>query len=121
MAAGRVRQPDREHIYYCWQGEDATGISDSDLTNKRDCSAQRYLTKVQYGNQTPASDLYLWNSTTPSAKWLFTLVFDYGNAPWIRRPNRRLTPHQTGWRARIPSPVTNMGSKSAPTACAARY
>jgi hypothetical protein len=91
--------PTGEHIYYCWQGEDATGISDSDRTNKRDCSAQRYLTKVQYGNQTPASDLYLWNSTTPSAKWLFTMVFDYGERTLepATKPTFNTTSH---WLAR---------------------
>lgn len=70
--------PIGDHIYYCWKAENSSNIREIDKTNQRDCSTQRYLASVQYGCQTPASDLYLWNSDKPDARWLFTLIFDYG-------------------------------------------
>ncbi|ENV9893757.1 SpvB/TcaC N-terminal domain-containing protein, partial [Salmonella enterica] len=70
--------PVGDHIYYCWKAENSSNIREIDKTNQRDCSTQRYLASVQYGCQTPASDLYLWKSDKPDARWLFTLIFDYG-------------------------------------------
>ncbi|WP_312778198.1 SpvB/TcaC N-terminal domain-containing protein [Pseudescherichia sp.] len=66
--------PRGEHIYYTYLAENSSGVSD----HGRDESAMRYLSQVQYGNKAPAADLYLWRSDTPTADWLFTLVFDYG-------------------------------------------
>ncbi|WPO99503.1 SpvB/TcaC N-terminal domain-containing protein [Pseudomonas sp. HR96] len=42
--------------------------------------ANRYLSQVSYGNRTPAERLFLWQGDAPAAaqRWLFTLVFDYG-------------------------------------------
>lgn len=70
--------PAGEHIYYSWQAENSDNIGQNDVDNQRDNTAQRYLAQIHYGNQTPAADLYLWNSDVPNAKWLFTLIVDYG-------------------------------------------
>ncbi|MDL2715051.1 SPI-2 type III secretion system effector NAD(+)--protein-arginine ADP-ribosyltransferase SpvB [Salmonella enterica] len=70
--------PAGEHIYYSYLAENGDNVDLNGNEAGRDRSAMRYLSKVQYGNATPAADLYLWTSATPAVQWLFTLVFDYG-------------------------------------------
>ncbi|MCJ8207319.1 SpvB/TcaC N-terminal domain-containing protein [Pseudomonas sp. RGM2987] len=46
---------------------------------KTDTSAQRYLSRVSYGNFQADADLYLWHADRlASAQWHFELVVDYG-------------------------------------------
>lgn len=68
--------PTGEHIWYTHQAENTDNITPAG----RDCSAQRYLTQVNYGNVTASSTPFLWSDTSPpdQQSWLFTLVLDYG-------------------------------------------
>lgn len=46
---------------------------------KTDTNAQRYLSRVSYGNVQADADLYLWHpSRLEAVQWHFELVFDYG-------------------------------------------
>ena len=67
--------PNGEHILYEYTGEDARGLSADD---EREHSAQRYLTRVRYGNLQAFAPLYLWDETTLPTHWHFDLVLDYG-------------------------------------------
>lgn len=64
-----------EHILYEYTGEDGRGLPDTD---QRDRSAQRYLTRVRYGNQQAHAALYLWDEHRLPAHWHFDLLLDYG-------------------------------------------
>ncbi|SUG15232.1 65 kDa virulence protein [Salmonella enterica subsp. arizonae] len=50
--------PAGEHIYYSYLAENGDNVDLSGNEAGRDRSAMRYLSKVQYGNATPAADLY---------------------------------------------------------------
>jgi YD repeat-containing protein len=62
-----------EHILYQYKddGPSAQGSPD--------CRAQRYLSRVHYGNFTAHSQLYLWKTDgLKDVNWHFELCFDYG-------------------------------------------
>ncbi|SCW81965.1 SpvB/TcaC N-terminal domain-containing protein [Pseudomonas sp. NFACC05-1] len=57
---------------------------------KADVTAQRYLSRVCYGNFKADADLYLWEADRLKAvQWHFELVFDYGerSTEYQRKPN----------------------------------
>lgn len=68
--------PTGEHVYYRYGAENGDNLGGNE--SGRDRTAMRYLLEALYGNATPSADLYLWDSDTPAAQWLFSLVFDYG-------------------------------------------
>lgn len=70
--------PRGEHIYYRYQQENSDNLDLSGNENARDRSANRYLSQILYGNSESDPDLYLWDSETPDIKWLFSVIFDYG-------------------------------------------
>ncbi|CAH5248056.1 SpvB/TcaC N-terminal domain-containing protein [Klebsiella oxytoca] len=70
--------PHGEHIWYRYQAENTDNLDLSGNEQGRDHSANRYLIQVMYGNEISSPGLYLWNGDTPSAQWLFALIFDYG-------------------------------------------
>jgi hypothetical protein len=58
-----------EHIYYEYQADVAAGKA----------TAQRYLSRVCYGNEKSQQHLYLWHpKRLESVRWHFELVLDYG-------------------------------------------
>lgn len=66
---------------------------------KADVTAQRYLSRVSYGNFQADADLYLWQpDRLKAAQWHFELVFDYGE----RSTQYHHKPHYEGqqWLAR---------------------
>ncbi|MGT3351599.1 Tc family toxin subunit TcaC [Yersinia enterocolitica] len=68
-----------EHICYDYQSENDCNIDTAEGTAHPKVGAQPYLQQVRYGNLTSSEVLYTVKK--PSAKddkWLFTLVFDYG-------------------------------------------
>ncbi|MCG1017849.1 MULTISPECIES: SpvB/TcaC N-terminal domain-containing protein [Burkholderiaceae] len=75
--------PTGEHIRYVYESAQSAGIVDND---GRDTKANRYLTRVHYGNQAAYDGLYTWadlyrnteDQPQDSINWLFTLAFDYG-------------------------------------------
>lgn len=64
-----------------------------------DYSAQRYLSRIGYGNITPRAQLALWTDRAPAAgQWHFELLLDYGE--------RTTVPDQTpGYAEQQPWPV----------------
>ncbi|MFJ7315456.1 SpvB/TcaC N-terminal domain-containing protein [Pseudomonas sp. NPDC098747] len=69
-----------EHIRYVYQCENSENVDMQGQEAGRAQSANRYLMQVQYGNASPYAPLYAWGMV-PAAdqpRWLFTLVFDYG-------------------------------------------
>ncbi|WP_439849866.1 SpvB/TcaC N-terminal domain-containing protein [Pseudomonas syringae] len=65
-----------EHILYQYSPEDGQGLP---ADYSRDFSAQRYLSRVRYGNALAHPVLYLWNeSSLADLHWHFELLFDYG-------------------------------------------
>lgn len=64
-----------EHIVYQYKPEEKP----ADPTQPRDYSAQRYLSKVYYGNFKADANLYSWKADGwKEDQWHFVLVFDYG-------------------------------------------
>ncbi|TPG61558.1 SpvB/TcaC N-terminal domain-containing protein [Ewingella americana] len=71
--------PTGEHIYYQYQAEDDAGCDSSEKSMHAPAIAQRYLSKVYYGNVLPQSRLFVLDAALPAENaWLFTLLFDYG-------------------------------------------
>lgn len=71
-----------EHICYDYQGEDDKGVATAELAAHPQAHAQRYLKQVRYGNLVSSDTLFaLQKSQQKDDKWLFTLVFDYGERP----------------------------------------
>ncbi|MFA3780990.1 SpvB/TcaC N-terminal domain-containing protein [Yersinia sp. 1652 StPb PI] len=71
-----------EHICYDYQGEDDAHVDAAESAAHPQASAQRYLQQVRYGNLTSSETLFSGQKTRPQDdKWLFTLVFDYGERP----------------------------------------
>lgn len=73
--------PTGEHIGYHYLAEDGEGLPEPlpewELGRKR--NAQRYLSKITYGNLEQHESLYLASlSVLPQEGWLFSLVLDYG-------------------------------------------
>ncbi|MEB5890015.1 SpvB/TcaC N-terminal domain-containing protein [Enterobacter roggenkampii] len=67
-----------EHQYWQYKAEDNEGCDTQELTPHPQSAAQRYLSRVFYGNIV-ASDIPLVLTRTPvMADWLFCLAFDYG-------------------------------------------
>lgn len=66
-----------DDIWYQYAAENKNGLENGD---NRDCQANRYLSLVNYGNQNASSSLFLLTTDIPPSnqKWLFSLVFDYG-------------------------------------------
>ncbi|OUM09168.1 toxin [Pseudomonas syringae] len=65
-----------EHILYEYKPEDGQGLPDDP---PRDFSAQRYLSRVRYGNAEAHLMLYLWDEgLLNTLHWHFDLLFDYG-------------------------------------------
>ncbi len=64
-----------EHIVYEYKPEEKL----TERTQPRDYSAQRYLSKVYYGNFKADANLYSWKADGwKEEQWHFVLVFDYG-------------------------------------------
>lgn len=72
--------PYGEHILYEYQAEDARGLAAGSPWLERDHTAQRYLSRVRYGNALAHAPLYLWDAASLPAEggWHFELLFDYG-------------------------------------------
>lgn len=65
-----------EHILYQYQAEDLAGFPPE---HPRDFRAQRYLSRVCYGNAEAHPWLYLWTPETVAAvDWHFEVLLDYG-------------------------------------------
>jgi RHS repeat-associated protein len=61
-------------ILYCYTAEDSANVDVSQVSeDHRSTTANRYLTRVKYGNSQP-----LWTQDVTNASWLFEVVFDYG-------------------------------------------
>ncbi|VVO43523.1 SpvB/TcaC N-terminal domain-containing protein [Pseudomonas fluorescens] len=74
-----------EHIVYTYKAE----APSTDPTQSRDYSAQRYLSKVYYGNFKADGNLYSWQAEGwKEDQWHFVLLFDYGE----RTTDYALTP-----------------------------
>ncbi len=68
-----------EHICYDYQSENDCNIDTAEGTAHPKVGAQRYLQQVRYGNLKSSDTLYAFEKpATQDDKWLFTLVFDYG-------------------------------------------
>ncbi|MBD8828264.1 SpvB/TcaC N-terminal domain-containing protein [Pseudomonas sp. CFBP 13602] len=90
--------PTGDHVVYEYRAEDGVGLPEGD---ERDHSAQRYLSRVRYGNFTAHAPLYLWDEASLPEHWHFDLVLDYGeraieqgsvptyaaSQPWPLRPD----------------------------------
>ncbi|MGV8004209.1 SpvB/TcaC N-terminal domain-containing protein [Photorhabdus temperata subsp. temperata] len=95
-----------EHIGYHYLAEDGKGLPEPlpEWELERERNAQRYLSKVTYGNSEQHETLYLESQPVlPQDGWLFTLVLDYGergnnldeappfdtpeNGQWLVRPD----------------------------------
>ncbi|VVM63852.1 hypothetical protein PS664_01432 [Pseudomonas fluorescens] len=67
-----------EHIVYEYKPDDQA----PDEQQPRDYRAQRYLSRVSYGNVGASDQLYSWRTEGwQGVQWLFHLVFDYGERP----------------------------------------
>ncbi len=67
-----------EHIVYEYKPDDQA----PDAQLPRDYRAQRYLSRVSYGNVGASDQLYSWRTEGwQDVQWLFHLVFDYGERP----------------------------------------
>ncbi|MFW0758244.1 SpvB/TcaC N-terminal domain-containing protein [Pseudomonas sp. H11T01] len=78
-----------EHILYQYKAED----------HSNGATAQRYLSRVSYGNFKADAHLYLWNADRlESVQWHFDVVFDYGE----RSTEYEQKPAYTGqqWQSR---------------------
>lgn len=74
-----VVTPTGEHVYYSWEGENNDGCDKNELAQHPQATAQRYLTKVSYGNIEPESAfMCIKSGKMADNEWLFHLVFDYG-------------------------------------------
>lgn len=67
--------PHGEHILYEYQSEDDRGPVERTASVH---SAQRYLSRVRYGNVSASDQLYLWDESTLPNHWHFDLILDYG-------------------------------------------
>jgi RHS repeat-associated protein len=59
-------------VSYVYKPEDASNVPDVASEVNRTRTANRYLKRVRYGNDTP------YDGTTPPVQWCFELVLDYG-------------------------------------------
>lgn len=91
-----------EHILYEYQAEDARQLDPAD---SRDHSAQRYLTRVRYGNLSAHAALYLWDENSLPEHWHFDLVLDYGERAAGQADVPTYAPSQA-WPVR-PDPVAH--------------
>ncbi|WP_333677655.1 SpvB/TcaC N-terminal domain-containing protein [Dyella sp.] len=67
--------PYGEHILYDYLPEDAAGAEQDGCDTK----AQRYLSRIRYGNARFHAPLYLWDeSALPGVTWHFEAIIDYG-------------------------------------------
>ncbi|EFR2684442.1 virulence protein [Salmonella enterica] len=67
-----------EHQYWQYKADNNVGCDTQEMTSHPQAAAQRYLSRVFYGNIV-ASDIPLVLTRTPvMADWLFCLAFDYG-------------------------------------------
>lgn len=92
--------PTGEHIYYYWRPEDDIGCDDNERSGHPVSTAQRYLSRISYGNIQPETSLMAITRGIPAEDtWLFHLVFDYGE----RDPSLQVVPgyHTSkSWRCR---------------------
>ena len=70
-------------ILYRYRAEDAAGIDTAAPPERsRSRGAARYLTRILYGNRSPARDPADWRripaADLPADGWMFEIVFDYG-------------------------------------------
>lgn len=72
-------------IEYLYKDEDSVGLAingnlpcweDNRTANIR--NRQRYLKRVKYGNHEPNRDLVTWKVSEVPLKWMFEVMFDYG-------------------------------------------
>ncbi|WP_256081064.1 SpvB/TcaC N-terminal domain-containing protein [Massilia sp. YIM B04103] len=71
--------PTGEHICYEYLSEDTAGVDMRGNEAQRTQTANRYLGRVQYGNTEAYAPLYAWGKAgVEQPRWLFTLIFDYG-------------------------------------------
>ena len=72
--------PTGEHILYHYKDENTENVDLNGSEAYRAQTANRYLAQVQYGNVTGYAPLFAWDqfSTAEAPKWLFSLIFDYG-------------------------------------------
>jgi RHS repeat-associated protein len=96
---GQISNPDHPEQIFCWllqeaydpvgnhqiykyKKEDAVNVPDFSYEKNRTIGAQRYLTKVLYGNEKPIADSILTgqepDSLIKSTVWLFEIIFNYG-------------------------------------------
>jgi RHS repeat-associated protein len=79
-------------VSYVYKAEDGSNVPDAASEANRTRTANRYLKRVRYGNDTP------YDGKTPPAQWCFELVLDYGEhdpdaptpdeeSPWPCRPD----------------------------------
>ncbi|WP_347901701.1 SpvB/TcaC N-terminal domain-containing protein [Pseudomonas purpurea] len=74
-----------EHIVFEYKPDDATPSPGQ----PHDFSAQRYLSRVLYGNAQASEHLYAWTLENPATlDWHFHLLFDYGERTldWSEKP-----------------------------------
>lgn len=92
--------PTGEHIYYYWRPEDDIGCDDNERSGHPVSTAQRYLSRISYGNIQPETSLMAIARGIPAEDtWLFHLVFDYGE----RDPSLQVVPGfhtNQSWRCR---------------------
>ena len=69
-----------EHIAYSYSAENTEGVLMTGSEQPRRHTANRYLTKVEYGNVSGYAPLYAWQrfAEKDAPNWLFSLVLDYG-------------------------------------------
>lgn len=68
-----------EHIYYEYKAETKPVLLDNLSEATREHTANRYIKRIHYANQTGFASLYLLsNKAIADIKWLFHVVFDYG-------------------------------------------
>lgn len=69
-----------EHQRYYYEAEDTVNVNTNPGTAEASHThtANRYLSRIAYGNTTADSDAYLLQASHPSVTWQFEIVFDYG-------------------------------------------
>lgn len=77
--------PIGEHVLYEYKPENSKGLVDDTMPGPgRNFSAQRYLSRVRYGNFKAHPDLYLWQpQQLADLQWHFELIVDYGERTFV--------------------------------------
>lgn len=66
------------HILYEWTTDQVSDISSKVYEKNRGAIAERYISRISYGNDQPIADSIVLMANKPTVDWHFMICFDYG-------------------------------------------